>query len=35
MVVEIDGKEYTLVVADSVSREDLYNNVSMMFNLTK
>lgn len=34
MVIEIDDRDYTVMVADSVSSEDLYNNVSMMFNLT-
>lgn len=35
MIVSIDNKPYTLMIADNISSEDLYNNISMMFNLTK
>ncbi|MCR5149331.1 MAG: serine hydrolase [Eubacterium sp.] len=33
MKVEINDKEYTVVVADSESSDDLYNTISAMFNL--
>ncbi|MBP3233296.1 MAG: D-alanyl-D-alanine carboxypeptidase [Eubacterium sp.] len=35
MNVEIEGKSYSLFVADGVSQDDLYNKIGIMFNLTK
>jgi D-alanyl-D-alanine carboxypeptidase len=34
MIVEIDGKEYTMFIADSIGSEDLYQKYTVMFNLT-
>ena len=33
MILDINGKEYTIVVADSEDSEDLYDTISAMFNL--
>lgn len=35
MVAKIDGQEYTMFLADSVSSADLYNKYTLLFNLTK
>ena len=34
MNVMIDGKPYTLFVADGTSQGDLYDKIGMMFNMT-
>ena len=33
MILDINDKEYTIVVTDSESSSDLYNTISAMFNL--
>lgn len=35
MIADIDGKEYTMFIADSIGPEDLYQKYTVMFNLTK
>ncbi len=35
MNVEVDGKPYSLFVADGVSQNDLYKKIGIMFNLTR
>ncbi len=35
MNVEVDGKPYSLFVADGVSQDDLYKKIAVMFNLTR
>ncbi len=35
MIADIDGKEYTMFIADSEGPEDLYSKYTIMFNLTK
>ena len=35
MILDINGKEYTIVVTDSESSEDLYDTISAMFNLAE
>lgn len=35
MNVTIDGKSYSLFVADAISQDDLYDKIGILFNLTK
>ena len=35
MILDINGKEYTIIVTDSESSGDLYDTISQMFNLAE